>query len=344
VLAGTAVAPGQRQMVQIPVAEQYIGGTVFLPAMALCGVKPGPSLFVCAAIHGDEIVGVEIIRRLLLLKSLARLRGTLIAVPVVNVYGFHAQSRYLPDRRDLNRSFPGSPTGSLAARLAHTFMREVVANATHGIDIHSAARHRTNLPQMRISLDAPDAERLARAFGAPVVLDAALRDGSLRHAAQERGVTTLLYEAGEALRFDEIAVRAGVRGIASVMRALEMLPPSRGHLPVFEPTLARSSRWVRAPQGGLLRSSRPLGSRVRVGDTLGFISDPIGQCETCVRSPLAGVLIGRTELPLVNEGDAMYHIASVERAREAIERIEEFQSLHDPDGDTESLSGEPPIL
>ncbi len=327
-IAGKEVPPGGRLTVDLQVARLYTHGEVTMPVQVVHGRRPGPRLFVCAAVHGDEINGVEIVRRLARLPLLARLRGVLLLVPVVNVLGLIHHSRYLPDRRDLNRSFPGSPRGSLAARLAHRFMEEVVARCTHGIDLHSAAVHRSNLPQVRADLSQAETRRLARAFGAPVVLDASLRDGSLRQAAAERGLPLLLYEAGEALRFDELGIRAGVRGVVGVMRALGMLPPSRAARPFPEPLVARASTWVRAPQSGILRQAAPLGARVRRGEPLGVVADPFGERERAVHAPAGGLIIGRAEIPLVNEGDALFHIARFSRPREAQARLEAFQEAH----------------
>jgi predicted deacylase len=283
---------------------------------------------VSAAIHGDEINGVEVIRRLLRLPALARLRGTLIAIPMVNVYGVINHSRYLPDRRDLNRSFPGSEHGSLAGRLADLFMQAIVAKSTHGIDIHTGAAHRANLPQIRANLDDPGTAELARAFGVPVLLNSNLRDGSLREAAAERGIPMLLYEAGEALRFDELAIRAGVRGVVNVLRHLGALPRikrSRKQSPP-EPFVARSSVWVRAPESGILRTLSPLGARVQRQACLGVIADPFGEKEIEVLAPHSGVIIGRTHLPLVLEGEALFHIARFEDSREVAQQVEDFQA------------------
>jgi predicted deacylase len=275
-------------------------------------------------VHGDEIGGVEIIRRVLSQKSLRRLHCTLIAVPVVNLYGFVGLSRYLPDRRDLNRSFPGSPNGSLASRLANLFLSEVVANATHGIDLHTGAVHRSNLPQIRACLDDPETERLARAFGVPVVLNANLRDGSLRQAVLEQEVPMLLYEGGEALRFDEGAIQAGTRGVLRVMRALEMLPQTKRRDDP-KPFIAKSSHWLRAPDSGMLRARAKLGMAVKEGDCLGLVSDPLGADEAPVLAQQAGVVIGRTELPLVNEGDAVFHIAAFDAPVKVASHVESFQ-------------------
>jgi len=330
-IGGTTVLPGKRARIDIPIGRRATGADVMLPVEVVNGRRPGPRLFVCAAVHGDEINGIEIIRRVLRRKLVSRLRGTLIAVPVVNLFGFVGLSRYLPDRRDLNRSFPGSATGSLAARIAHIFLREIVGNATHGIDLHTGAVHRSNLPQIRACLDHAETERLARAFGVPVVLNANLRDGSLRQAVYEKEVPMLLFEGGEALRFDESVIRAGTNGVLSVMRALEMLPTRSAAAQSREPFIARSSHWVRAPQSGILRARAALGVAVKQGDRLAFIADPLGSDENPVVAPHAGVVIGRSELPIVNEGDAIFHVATFKRPEAVAEYVYEFNdALADP--------------
>lgn len=328
-IGGVSVAPGTRTSLRIPVGRRYTHHEVWLPTSVVHGARVGPRLFVCAAIHGNEINGVEIIRRLLQHRSLNALRGTLIAVPIVNVYGFTTKRRELPDGRDLNRTFPGSPTGSLTARLAHIFMEEVVKGSTHGIDLHTGASHRVNLPQIRGCLDDPETERLARAFGSPVILDANVRDGSLRQAVFERKIPMLLYEGGEALRFDEFAIRAGVRGILSVMRAIGMLKDAKKSRLPTEPVVARSSLWTRAPESGILHQSVGLGARVQKRDILGRLSDPLGETSVEVRAPVSGIVIGKTLLPLVNEGDALFHIATFERPREVEEQLEQYRALLD---------------
>lgn len=324
-IAGLQVRAGTRERTEIPVGRRVTGAEVALPVEVVNGKADGPRLFVCAAVHGDEINGVEIIRRVLRHRLLPRLRGTLIAVPVVNLFGFIGLSRYLPDRRDLNRSFPGSATGSLASRLADTFIKEVVEKSTHGIDLHTAAVHRSNLPQIRACLDDEETARLARAFGVPVLIDANVRDGSLRQSVYERDIPMLLYEGGEALRFDEQAIRAGVRGVMSTMTALGMLPESKTPPSNTEPFVARSSHWIRASESGLLRSRASLGARVEVSQKLGTIADPLGAAEVTVRAVKAGIVIGRTELPLVNEGDALFHIATFHHPDEVSASLEDFQ-------------------
>lgn len=310
-ISGHSVAPGTSLQIDLPVSILPDHTPVHLSVEVFHGKRPGPTMFVSAAVHGDEVIGVEIVRRLLRAPQLKSLRGTLLVVPVVNSFGFLNRSRYLPDRRDLNRCFPGSPSGSLGSRLAYIFLNEVVLRCNFGIDLHSAAIHRTNLPQVRLSPSDPMTRKMAQDFGAPVVLTSPLRDGSLRAVAAERGTPVLLYEAGEGLRFDEMAVRAGLAGILRVMRGADMLPAkgiARAHK---IPTVCSSSSWLRAPVGGLLRTFRAEGENVLTGDVLASISDPFGTIEEDIIAPHDGILIGRAILPIVNEGDAVFHLAKL---------------------------------
>ena len=279
-----------------------------MPVHVINGEQDGPVLFVSAAIHGDEIVGVEVLRRIMKLAALRRLKGALIAIPIVNVPGFLNLSRYLPDRRDLNRSFPGSARGSLAARLANMFLDEILSNCTHGIDLHTGAVHRENYPQVRVEIENAEALCMAREFGAPVVLNSSLREGSIRAAATELDVPVITYEAGEALRFDETAIRTGVRGVVRVMEGLGMLPASKRVDGLQETKVLSSSRWVRAPSSGVVRSRLAIGAEIEVGQVLAVISDPLGEEDIDIRSPFDGVIVGRSNLPLAHEGDALFHI------------------------------------
>ncbi len=314
-IGGVSVAAGQRQLVDIPVSKLSNHTPVTLPVHVLHGSRPGPAMFVTAAIHGDELNGVEIIRRVLRILQPGNVRGTLLCVPVVNVYGFIGRSRYLPDRRDLNRSFPGSPNGSLAARLANLLLTEVVSRCQIGIDLHTAAVHRVNLPQIRCEFSRhARCRELGEAFGTQVILESPERAGSLRKAAREAGVDVLVYEGGEGLRFDEFAIKAGVDGIANVMLRIGMLelpegvearPPGGGPQPIF----ADAAKWVRAPEGGVLRTSRRIGEAVGEGEVIGHVANPYEEGDAPVRAPRRGIIIGRTTLPIVNMGDALFHLA-----------------------------------
>lgn len=304
-------APGTRGSVALPVSALPDHTRVNLSVEVVHGKRAGPTMFVSAAVHGDEVIGVEIVRRLLRAPQLDKLRGTLVVVPIVNSFGFLARSRYLPDRRDLNRCFPGSTKGSLGSRLAFIFLNDVVLRCDFGIDLHSAAVHRTNLPQIRVTPGDSTTAKMARAFGAPVILTSPLRAGSLRGEAAARGTPVLLYEAGEGLRFDEFAVRAGVAGILRVMRDQGMLG-AKGIARARAPSLVcRASQWLRAPSGGLLRTFRAEGDVVAEGDLLATVSDPAGDTETDLLAPGPGILIGRAVLPVVNEGDAVFHLAEL---------------------------------
>lgn len=322
-IGGMSIPPGERRLVDLPVSKLSNHTPVTLPVHVLHGSRPGPAMFVSAAIHGDELNGVEIIRRVLRTLQPGNIAGTLLCIPVVNAFGFLGRSRYLPDRRDLNRSFPGSANGSLAARLAHLFLTEVVRRCQFGIDLHTAAVHRVNLPQIRADITRRGRCRdLAEAFGAQVVLEAPERSGSLRRAAREGGVDVLVYEGGEGLRFDEFAIKAGVDGIANVMLRTGMLELPDGVDPHSDPAaqrppiFANASKWIRAPDGGVFRATRKIGAAVSEGDVIGYVANPYEDSQTEIRSPRRGIIIGSTTLPIVNMGDALFHIAwSEEHAR-----------------------------
>lgn len=325
-IGGVKIAPGTRRNVELPVSQMPDHTPVTMPVHVVHGRRAGPVMFVSAAIHGDEVIGVEVVRRLLRAAPVSRLAGTLLAVPLVNSFGFLSHSRYLPDRRDLNRCFPGHASGSLAARLAHLFMTEIVARSDIGIDLHSAAIRRENLPQIRLTPGNARLEDLGRAFAAPVMLKSKLREGSLRLAAEEQGVDVLLYEAGEGLRFDEYAARAGVSGILRVMHELKMIGAKGVPRTKVRPLAAERSSWFRSPLGGLLRTYRTIGDLVESGEVLGVVSDPFGDVETEVISDMAGIIIGRTNMPVVNEGDALFHIALTTSAEVAEAVVDEMSA------------------
>lgn len=325
------IAPGNRKTIDVPVSVLSDHTPVTMSVHIVHGRMDGPTMFVSAAVHGDEVNGVEIVRRLLQSSCLNKMKGTLLAIPIVNAFGFMNHSRYLPDRRDLNRSFPGSPTGSLASRLAHIFIKEIVQRSEVGIDLHSAAVNRTNLPQIRVSPSKPNTMDLAHAFAAPITLTSKVREGSLRESAQNNGVDVLLYEAGEGLRFDEFSVRAGVSGILRVMRHLGMVSAKGVAKSKYKTILSKGSTWTRAPAGGLLRTYKTTGDKVEIGDILGVVSDPFGEVETEVTTDRAGLLIGRTNLPIVNEGDGLFHIANINTSFDPVARISNLEKQLEED-------------
>ncbi len=332
-MGGVSIKKGQRSKIELAVSSLYDGTDLSIPVEVVRGKEDGPVLFISAAIHGDEINGTEIVSRILKNKSLKKLKGVLIAIPVVNIFGFNMLSRYLPDRRDLNRSFPGSLKGSLAARLANIFMKEIVKKSTHGIDLHTGAIHRTNLPQIRACLSNAEAKRLAIEFGVPVILNSTIRDGSLREAARRRDIPMLLFEGGEALRFDEKIIQIGMQGCFSVMQSIGMLPKKK-HDVRREIFISWGTQWLRSPTSGLIHNLKEIGAHVKEGDILGVITDQFGTSRGEIIAPFEGIIIGQLQLPLVNGGDALYHVASFHNTRKvqkSIKQIEEdiYQSFYD---------------
>lgn len=308
-IGGAQVEPGHRKRLRIRVARLPTGGWLSLPIDVIHGSRPGPALFLSGAIHGDELDGVEIARRVVGRIQPGELAGTVVAVPIVNMPGLVAESRYLPDRRDLNRAFPGSPGGSLAARLAHLFMREVVDRCSYGIDFHCGSDDRENLPQVRADLDDRETHRLATAFSAPVTIHAAAPSGSLRGAAVAGGTRVLLYEAGEARRYTASAIRVGAQGTLRVLAELGMIPPTAEAVPGT--VESRRRRWVRARRSGLFRLDVELGQEVRTDQPLGEMTNALGTHAEPVLAHVSGIVIGRRIHPIVYQGEALVHIAEV---------------------------------
>jgi predicted deacylase len=307
-VAGVTVEPGERRDVAPTASESYTGDRTTLPMAVLNGIANGPRVFVTAAVHGDELNGIATCRALLDLLDPAELAGCVVVVPIVNVLGVQIGSRYLPDRRDLNRSFPGSHEGSMAARIARLVSDEVLAGSDVGIDLHTAANRRTNVPQVRVGADDERARSLALTFGAPFVLPAKLRPGSLRAVAAELGVPVLTYEGGQPLRFDEEAIDVALRGIQRVLARLQMIEhsPEPAHA---EPMVLSASRWLRAERGGVLELHVTPGQLVAAGDPLWTTVSPLGAERASISAPEAGYVIGATTVPLVQPGQAVVHLA-----------------------------------
>ncbi len=311
-IGDTEVQSGTRAEIVLALPRLPAGPEAHLPLIVLHGARQGPTVWLSAAIHGDELNGIEIIRRVLRTLDPAELNGTVIAAPVVNVFGVTNGSRTLPDNRDLNRSFPGTRKGSLASRLAHTFMNEVVSRCILGIDLHTGSDHRYNLPQTRADLSDPETRRLALAFGAPVTFSAKPRPGSLRSAAaKHHGARVLLFEGGVSLRYDESIIEMGVLGVRRVLSAIGLLDPGA------DETAPRSfipskTRWLRASRGGFVRVLTTPGDQVDKGDVLAEIHDSLGKLRRRVRAPDAGIVIGQRLNPMAYQGDAVIHLAPLE--------------------------------
>lgn len=316
IIDGIEIKKGERKRINIDMGRIFDFTGVTMPVEVIRGKKDGPTLFVSSTIHGDEINGIEIVKRLLRHSSLKKIRGTLIAIPVVNIFGFNDRTRYLPDRRDLNRCFPGLKNGSLASQVAYKFMQEIVLQSDFGIDLHTGAFNRCNLAQIRCDISNQKSFELAKIFDAPVIVNSNSRDGSLRESAVAANIPVILFEAGEALRFDEAYIKIGLEGILNVLTQVEILPERKKtrHKKSF---VALSSSWLRAPQSGVHIPFAKLGKIVKKGDILGEISNPFGDHKTLLKAHESGIIIGMSKLPLVNKGDAVFHIACTKSSKES---------------------------
>ena len=318
-IAGRAIPRGRAVQVFLKVGEHYTATPVNVPITVVRGARRGPTVFLTAAIHGDELNGVEVVRRVMTTTAPESLRGTLICAPVVNRPGFLAHTRYLPGHQDLNRCFPGDPEGNAALRLAHVLFREIVARSDRGIDLHTASHGRTNLPHVRADMADPAVRRMARAFGGEIIVDTPGMNHTLRAAATRAGVPTIIFEAGETFRFQRSMVARGVRGVQNVLAALRMIPGPRRR-PRFQ-VVIKGSDWVRAPRGGIVDVQVRPGEIVYPGDTIAAITNPFGREVSSVRSPGTGLVLGINTVPMAQPGDAICHLARLSRTLPTLERF-----------------------
>ena len=319
-LCGESIPLGARRHLALQVAASYSGGRIELPLHVWRGAAPGPAVLVTAAVHGDELNGVGIIRSLLLDPPFDLLAGTLVLVPVVNILGYERHSRYLPDRRDLNRSFPGIRSGSLAGRYAHRFFEELVRRCDYGVDFHTAAVRRVNFPNVRGNLRVPEVRRIASAFGCELVISSTGPKGSLRREATRVGCPTIILEAGEVWKIEPTVTEIGIRGLRNLLIALEMVAGEPA-LPRYQARVEKT-KWVRADFGGLLQFHVAPGDVVESGQPLATNTDLLGAQQNQVEAPLSGVVLGMTTMPAVIPGDPIVHLAQprggVRRIRKAL--------------------------
>lgn len=319
-IAETRIEPGEFKELNLKVSEFYTSAAANIPLFVKRGQAPGPVLFVTAAVHGDEINGVQVVRNLIIELKERDIKGTFVGVPVVNRFGFINQTRDMPDNRDLNRAFPGDPTGSLASRYAHRIFSEIIQKCTHGIDLHTAGTSRTNLPQIRCDISNNACKQMAQSFGTNIILDHVSSRGTLRREATEHGVPTIIYEAGETFKFERDVVAQGKRGVLRVMASLGMIdypsPP-----PPYQ-IIVKHSSWVRADKGGLLDVYVRPGDVVYEGDEIAVITNPFGKERGAIKAPFSGVVIGRVTLPLVLPGNPIAHLVKLDQ--KALEGVERF--------------------
>jgi len=305
-LLGATVMPGTAQRLSWSATELFEGVPVSTPVLVVNGALSGPTLCLTAAVHGDELNGIEMVRRVLHEIDPENLSGTIIGVPIVNVQGFRRGSRYLPDRRDLNRYFPGRANGSAAARIAHSFFTQVIEKCDALIDLHTGSFERSNLPQIRADLRDPNIVTLTQGFGSMVVVHSVPTNGTLRYAATRAGIPTVTLEAGGPLQLELDEVKHGVKGIKTLINTLGMI--SKISLWGDPGPIYYRSSWVRVNDGGILLTDVSLGSTVQQGDLLGTITDPISNARTELRSPYSGRIIGMARNQVVMPGFAAFHI------------------------------------
>ena len=312
--------PGETREIFLKVSESFLSSGIQIPITVIRGREAGPVAFVTAAVHGDEINGVDIVRRLIFDLNHDNLRGTLIAIPVVNIPGFLGQSRYLPYHRDLNRFFPGKRKGNNADRIAWRLFQEVISRCDFGIDLHTAAHGRLNLPHVRGDMANARVRALARSFGSTILVDQPGTQGSLRRSATDSGVPTILFEAGETGRFSPRISLEGLRGVLGVLEMTGMWPASReARRPPFQ-VIVKASDWIRAEKGGILDLSVKPGDLVYEGDVIGSILNPFGRTVTRIRALHTGIVIGVTTAPLTIPGTGVAHVARLKKTLAVVER------------------------
>lgn len=303
---GQTVAPGEAVDIKLAVSESYSGATLNIPLHVRRGVEDGPVVFVSAALHGDEINGTGTVRELLMDDDFHVLRGSVILVPVLNMPGFDRHSRYLPDRRDLNRSFPGSATGSLAGRLGRVIFDEIVMRSDYGIDLHTAAVRRTNYPNVRGDMSNPKVKSMAEAFGCEIIMDGKGPKSALRPEATAAGCPTIIMEGGEVWKVEPSIVESSVRGIRNVLKSLNMIA-GEIESPDYQIVVERS-KWVRAESGGFLQFHVKPGDVVEKDQPLSTNTDLLGNEQGVLVAPFDSVVVGMTTLPAVSPGEPICHL------------------------------------
>lgn len=335
-MLGSQVEAGKRATLGWHANNDVAGLQVDTPVLVAHGVSPGPVLCLTAAIHGDELNGIEIVRRVYHSIDPETLAGTLIGVPVVNIVGFQRASRYLPDRRDLNRYFPGNPRGSLASRVAYSFFESVIRHCDYLVDLHTGSFHRANLPQLRADLSNPRILAMTKGFGAIAVLHSNDRERSLRAAATRSGIAAVTIEAGEPMRLQPEEVEQGVRAIESLMDSLGMI--ARFHLWVDPQPVFYESIWIRTSGSGILLGSVELGDRVEVGQTLGAVVDPVTNARDVLKSPVRGRVLGMALNQIVMPGFAAFRVGIESREQDI-----DLEGISNGDGDTHDEDAYDPL-
>ena len=310
-ILGEQVGPGEKKEVQFNVAKLHTQSNIDVPVIIARSKKPGPTILITAGIHGDEINGVEIVRQIIAKGINIPKKGTTICLPVINVFGFVHMDREFPDGRDLNRVFPGSRQGSLASRVAHKLITEIVPHADLILDFHTGGSDRFNAAQIRIGRSKPELEELAKIFGAPVVLYSRNLKKSFRNACYRLGVPILLFEGGKSFHIDATITNTGVNGAKRILNHYGMLRSKfKASKPKKSCVFIQESKWIRANYSGMFRSSAKINQTVEKNDVIGHITDPYGKFHHFVKSPYPGYIFSVNHSPIVYQGDALFHIST----------------------------------
>jgi len=318
-IAGKEVKPGTLHEINLKISEYYTANPVYIPVIVINGIEEGPHLFITAAIHGDEINGIEIVRRLITIITPETLRGVLICVPIINIFGFYTMTRSMPDRRDLNETFPGSPKGSTAARIAAALFDDIISKCHYGIDIHTPRANRFEMPHTEADLNHREAHQLARAFGTPLIIDMPGSDKSLQYTATNAGIPTIVYSGGEVLRFDEATTEQGVIGIKNVLSYLGMADFERVK-PEFE-IIVQKSRSVKTQTGGILYVLAKAGSLLYKGCLVARVTQPFGKDVEHITAPETGLVISISTTPLVNPGNEVCTYVLLDKSLGIVEDV-----------------------
>lgn len=334
-ICNETIHPGEQLTLALPLPEIFSCAPLHMPIKIVHGKQEGPCLLVIAAMHGNELNGTEIINQLLTNKSVTKLRGTIIMIPVLNVYGLITRSRYLPGGMELDRSFPGSKTGTLAARMAHLFVNEIFSKADICIDLQTGFLNASNLPQVYINFEDEQSRKLAEYFNAPVIANISNEKGSLSNYAFKKQKPYLLYEAGEALRFDDYAIKIGLQGTLNIMRNIGMLPTKKKKDPPLKSFFADKNIWVRAVTSGICHSTLKLGQCVKKGEKICTIKDPFdATTPITVQAPEEGIIVGINNQPLVHEGEGLFQLALFSKMTQAASGLEKWEQ-HAESNDSE---------
>jgi predicted deacylase len=309
-IGGVTINPGETREINLKVSEFFTATPALVPISVFRGREEGPTIVVTAAVHGDELNGVGIVRKLIYEMNHERLKGTLVCVPILNRFGFLTQSRYLPDRRDLNRFFPGKPDGVMAERICYIIFNEIIRKCNYGIDLHTAAADRTNTPHIRADMAHPEVERIARAFGEEVILDHRGVPGSLRRAAVEAGVPFILFEAGEPQKFERTLIQRGYEGVLNVLSELGMIEREIKK-PQYQ-IVIKDTEWIRAELGGMLDMRTHPGEILYEGDEIAVITNPFGRELYTQNAPFTGLVLSVTTMPLVSPGIPLCNLAKLD--------------------------------